>query len=61
LVLAAGANEFSTLRQQVKRLLALKAIQVEKGLVNNLFRDNQHALLSKLRDTEGEPDNVPPE
>ncbi len=53
LVLAADANEFSTLRQQVKRLLALKAIQADKALVNNLSKDNQHALLSKLRDAEG--------
>lgn len=52
LVLAADANEFSTLRQQIKRLLALKAIQADKGLVNNLSKDNQHALLSKLKDVE---------
>jgi hypothetical protein len=52
LVLAADANEFSMLRQQIKRLLALKAIQADKGLVNNLSKDNQHALLSKLKDVE---------
>jgi hypothetical protein len=52
LVMAADASELGGLRQQVKRMLALRAIQTDKTLTNNLSTDNRHALESKLRDAE---------
>jgi predicted AAA+ superfamily ATPase len=53
LVLAADSGELGGLRQQVKRMLALKSIQADKSLTGNLSTDNKHALESKLRDAEG--------
>ena len=53
LVLAADSGELGGLRQQVKRMLALRAIQADKTLTSNLSTDNKHALENKLRDAEG--------
>ena len=53
LVLTADSGELGGLRQQVKRMLALRAIQADKSLIGNLSSDNKHALESKLRDAEG--------
>ncbi len=53
LVLAADGAELAGLRQQVKRLLALKAIRDDKALMNNLSTENRQALESKVRDTDG--------
>jgi predicted AAA+ superfamily ATPase len=53
LVLGADSGELGGLRQQVKRMLALKSIQADKSLTGNLSTDNKHALESKLRDAEG--------
>lgn len=53
LVLTADGRELSGLRQQVKRLLALKAIQADKALLSNLSQDNRRTLETKLRDAEG--------
>ncbi len=53
LVLTADSGELGGLRQQVKRMLALRAIQGDKSLIGNLSSDNKHALESKLRDAEG--------
>lgn len=53
LALAADASEFATLRQQLKRLLALQAIQADKSIVGNLSSDNRRTLEEKLRDVSG--------
>ena len=53
LVLSADSGAAGGLRQQVKRMLALRAIQADKSLIGNLSSDNKHALESKLRDAEG--------
>lgn len=53
LVLAADSGELGGLRQQVKRMLALRAIQADNTLTGNLSTDNRHSLESKLRDAEG--------
>jgi predicted AAA+ superfamily ATPase len=53
LVLSADNGELGGLRQQVKRMLALRSIQADKSLTGNLSTDNKHGLESKLRDAEG--------
>jgi hypothetical protein len=53
LVLAADSSEFAGLRQQVKRLLTLQAIQADTALTKNLSQENKNALDSKLRDAKG--------
>lgn len=53
LVLTADSNELSGLRQQVKRLLALRAIQADKALLGNLSQENRQTLGTKLQDADG--------
>jgi hypothetical protein len=53
LVLAPDAGELATLRQQVKRSLALKAIHDDKNLVRTLSDENKKTLESKLEDAVG--------
>jgi hypothetical protein len=53
LALATDGGEFATLRQQLKRLLALQAIQNDKSIVGNLSSDNRRTLEEKLRDVSG--------
>jgi hypothetical protein len=50
LVLAADNDEFSSLRQKVKRWLALRAIRDDKKLNRQLSEDNRKTLDSKWRD-----------
>ncbi len=52
LVLAADGNELAGLRQQVKRLLALRAIRDDRTLIGNLAAENKLALESKVRDAD---------
>lgn len=51
-LLAADANGFATLRQQVKRYLALRAIRDDKALVRQLSEDNKKWLDNKLKDND---------
>jgi hypothetical protein len=53
LVLAADAGEYATLRQLLKRLLALQSIQADKSITANLSADNRRTLDEKLRDVSG--------
>lgn len=53
LILAADGGELAGLRQQVKRMLALKAIQADSNLTATLSAENRHALDMKVRDAEG--------
>lgn len=53
LVLAPDAGEYTTLRQNVKRLLALRAIRDDKALMRQLSEENRKNLESKLKDLEG--------
>jgi hypothetical protein len=53
LVLAADNGELGGLRQQVKRMLALRAINSDKTLTANISSEDRHALESKVRDAEG--------
>jgi hypothetical protein len=52
LALAPDSGEFATLRQQVKRLLALRAIRDDKTLMRQLSEENKKTLESKLKDIE---------
>ncbi len=52
LVLATDSGEASTLRQQVKRVLALRSIRDDKPLVQQLSEDNRKTLETKLKDTD---------
>jgi hypothetical protein len=52
LVLVPDSGEFATLRQQVKRLLALRAIRDDKTLMRQLSEENKKTLESKLKDIE---------
>ncbi len=49
-------NEWSNLRQGIKRYLALRSIQDDKALVRQLSGENQQALAGKLRDSKDEVD-----
>jgi|FLYL01.1.fsa_nt_gi hypothetical protein len=53
LVLAADVGEFAGLRQQVKRMLALRAIQADESLLGNLSQENRQTLGTKLQDADG--------
>lgn len=53
LVLAADGAEFASLRQQVKRMLALKAIREDRAIMNNLSPENKQTLDSKYKDADG--------
>lgn len=53
LVLASDSGELATLRQQVKRFLALRAIRDDKGLMRQLSDENKKTLESKLKDADG--------
>lgn len=52
-LLAADANEFATLRHQMKRVLALRAVKADTALVSNLSPESKAALEGKLRDADG--------
>lgn len=52
LVLSPDAEEWSSLRQQVKRYLALRSISEDKMLVQSLSAENKKTLESKLKDAE---------
>ncbi len=54
LVLALDANEFSALRQKVKRFLALCAIRDDKALMRQLSEEKRKTLESRLRDLESD-------
>lgn len=51
-LLALDANEFASLRQTVKRFLALRAIKDDKALQRQLTDENQKLLGGKLKDSE---------
>jgi hypothetical protein len=53
LVLAADDGELSSLRQKVKRLLALRAICDDKALMRQLSEENKKTLESKVKEVEG--------
>ncbi len=53
LVLAPDGGEFGALRHQVRRLLALRSIQEDKGLQKTLSDENKEALKTRLKDAEG--------
>lgn len=53
LVLAPDDGEFSSLRQKVKRFLALRAIRDDKALMRQLSEENKKTLESKIKDLEG--------
>jgi hypothetical protein len=53
LVLAADEGELSSLRQKVKRLLALRAIRDDKALMRQLSEENKKTLESKVKEVEG--------
>jgi hypothetical protein len=50
LVLAPDDGEFASLRQKVKRFLALRAIRDDKALMRQLSEENKKTLESKLKD-----------
>ena len=50
LVLAADEGEISSLRQKIKRLLALRTICDDKALMRQLSEENKKTLESKLKD-----------
>lgn len=52
LVLAPDAGEASALRQQVKRVLALRSIRDDHALMRQLTDENKKTLESKLKDTD---------
>jgi hypothetical protein len=52
LVLAPDSGEAGTLRQQVKRVLALRSIREDHSLMRQLTDDNKKTLESKLKDTD---------
>ena len=54
LVLASDEGELSSLRQKVKRLLALRAIHDDKAFMRQLSEDNRRTLESKLRTLESD-------
>jgi predicted AAA+ superfamily ATPase len=53
LVLAADDGELSSLRQKVKRLLALRAIRDDKAFMRQLSEENKKTLESKVKEVEG--------
>jgi hypothetical protein len=53
LILVSDGGELGTLRQQVKRLLALQAIHDDKALYRQLSEDNRQLLATRIRDTDG--------
>jgi hypothetical protein len=54
LVLAADDGELSSLRQKVKRLLALRAIRDDKALMRRLSEENKKTLESRLKDLDSD-------
>jgi hypothetical protein len=54
LVLAADEGELSSLRQKVKRLLALRAIRDDKALMRRLSEENKKTLESRLKDSDSD-------
>ncbi len=54
LVLAPDEGELSSLRQKVKRLLALRAIHDDKAFMRQLSEDNRRTLESKLKSLESD-------
>ena len=52
LVLAPDSGEAGTLRQQVKRVLALRCIREDHSLMRQLTDDNKKTLESKLKDSD---------
>lgn len=52
-VLAADTQEVTALRERIKRLLALRAIQQDTSLVQQLSEENRQALDNKLKDAMG--------
>ncbi|MCS7063069.1 MAG: DUF499 domain-containing protein [Methylacidiphilales bacterium] len=53
LVLAVDEGEIGSVRQNVKRLLALRAVRGDRTVWDRLNEDNRRALESKVRDVEG--------
>ncbi len=53
LALTPDSGEWSGLRSQVKRYLALRSIKDDKALVRQLSEENRRTLESKLKDAEG--------
>ncbi len=53
LILAPDGGEFTSLRQQTKRFLALRAIQEDKNLLRTLSEENKGVLQSKLKEADG--------
>jgi hypothetical protein len=53
-VLAADEGELSSLRQKVKRLLALRAIRDDKALMRRLSEENKKTLESRLKDSDSD-------
>jgi predicted AAA+ superfamily ATPase len=53
LVLTADEGELSSLRQNLKRYLALHAIRDDKALMRQLAEENKKTLESKVKDLEG--------
>lgn len=53
LVLAADTGAIATLRMQIRRLLALKAIQADKNVLSTLSEEDKEALKLKIREAEG--------
>jgi len=53
LVLAPDGGEFASARQQIKRLLALRAISDDKTLKRQLSDENKKTLESKIKNLEG--------
>jgi hypothetical protein len=47
------SSELGGLRQQIKRMLALRAVHADKALTTNITAENRLALETKLRDAEG--------
>ncbi len=54
LVLAPDTGEFESLREKVKRFLALRAIRDDKALMRQLTEENKKTLESKLKDLESD-------
>ncbi|MDW8305304.1 MAG: DUF499 domain-containing protein [Acidobacteriota bacterium] len=53
LVLAADEGEFASARQNLKRLLALRAIREDRAIWPQLSDENRRMLESRLKDVEG--------
>lgn len=54
LAVVADSHEWNTLREQVKRWLALRAVQQDSGVMQRLAQEDKNRLQAKIRDYEAD-------